>query len=296
MLRPRGDAPAELAEIRRRLLEVRDARPQPARDDKAIAAWNGLALAALAESGWRLGRDDHLRAAERCAEFLLGPLSPGGELHRSYRAGKAQVPGFLDDHAAVATGLLELHVATGDPRWLEESLRLADLACERFHDPAGGFFYADPAGERLIAQHKDLDDHPVPSGQSLLATLLLRLSRITGRGEDRAVEVLRLGVPYLDRAATSFGQLLCALDLYLSPPVEVAILGRPADPATRALADAARAGFHPTAVYAFADPDAVPALPLFEGKTLVDGLPALYLCERFACQAPVTDPDLVSVP
>jgi uncharacterized protein YyaL (SSP411 family) len=297
VLRPAGQPPANIESISARLLEARRGRPQPARDDKAIAAWNGLALAALAESGWRLGRADHLAAAERLAEFLLGEMSPGGVLHRSYRDGDVRAPAFLDDVAAVANGLLELHTATGDPRWLEQAIRLADDAAERFHDDeAGGFLYADPAGERLVARFKDLDDNPTPSGQSLLATVLLRLARITGRGEEGALEVFRIAMPHVERAYHGFGQLLCALDLYLSPPVEVAVIGARADPATRALADAARAGFHPNTVYAFGDGSSSQDIALLEGKGLVGGRPAVYVCERFACQAPVTDPALVEVP
>jgi uncharacterized protein YyaL (SSP411 family) len=283
VLRPAGEPPANIESISARLLEARRERPQPGRDDKAIAAWNGLALAALAESGWRLGRADHLAAAERLAGFLLGEMSPGGVLHRSYRDGDVR--------------LLELHTATGDPRWLEQAIRLAADAAARFHDDdAGGFLYADPAGERLVARFKDLDDNPTPSGQSLLATVLLRLARITGSGEAGALEVFRIAMPHIERAYHGFGQLLCALDLYLSPPVEVAVIGAPADPATRALADAARAGFHPNAVYAFGDGTGSQDIALLEGKGLVGGRPAVYVCERFACQAPVTDPELVEVP
>ena len=297
VLRPVGEPPENIESIGARLLEARRARPQPGRDDKAIAAWNGLALAALAESGWRLGRADHLAAAERCAEFLLGEMSPGGVLHRSYRDGNVRAPAFLDDVAAVANGLIELHTATGEPRWLEHAIRLAEDAARRFHDDeAGGFLYADPAGERLVARFEDLDDNPTPSGQSLLATVLLRLSRITGRGEAGALEVFRMAMPHVERAYHAFGQLLCAVDLYLSPPVEVAVIGPPSDPATRALADAARAGFHPTAVYAFGDGSSAGGIALLEGKGLVGGQPAVYVCERFACQAPVTDPALLEVP
>ena len=297
VLRPVGEPPENIESISARLLEARRARPQPGRDDKAIAAWNGLALAALAESGWRLGHAHHLAAAERCAEFLLGEMSPGGVLHRSYRDGDVRAPAFLDDVAAVANGLIELHTATGDPCWLEQAIRLAEDAAERFHDDeAGGFLYADPAGERLVARFKDLDDNPTPSGQSLLATVLLRLSRITGRGEAGALEVFRMAMPHVERAYHAFGQLLCALDLYLSPPVEVAVIGPPSDPATRALADAARAGFHPTVVYAFGDGSSSRGIALLEGKGLVSGQPAVYVCERFACQAPVTDPALLEVP
>ena len=148
-----------------------------------------------------------------------------------------------------------------------------------------------------MARHKDLDDSPTPSGQSLMAAALLRLSRITGEGEEDAVSVLRLGARYLERAAHGFGALLCVLDMHLAPPVEVAIVGPPGDPGTQALADAARRGFHPDAVYAFSAGDGeAEAVPLLEGKTLIDGRPAVYVCERFACRAPVTDPEAVAVP
>ena len=158
-------------ELRRRLWEVREERPKPARDDKAIASWNGLALAALAEAGRRLERDDFLDAARRIGEFLLGPLSDGeGRLLRSYRDGRAKHTGFLEDYADVAHGLLELHVATGELRWLEEANRLARLAVELFGDEEhGGFFRTPEHGERLIARQKAFDDNPTPSGNSMLA-------------------------------------------------------------------------------------------------------------------------------
>src|ERR687885_101926 len=158
-------------ETRARLLAVREQRPQPARDDKVIASWNGLALAALAEAGRRLDRQDALSAARDVAEFLLGPLSqPGGRLFRTWRAGRAHTDGFLEDYADAANGLYELHIATGELRWLEEARRLALLAVELFADEErGGFFLTPVDGEQLVARKKDLFDHPVPSGNSMLA-------------------------------------------------------------------------------------------------------------------------------
>jgi uncharacterized protein YyaL (SSP411 family) len=163
-------------EERRRLFELREQRTKPARDDKAIAAWNGLALAALAEAGRRLERGDYLEAARRLGEFLLGPLSTGdGRLHRTFRAGQAKGTGYLEDYADVANGLLELHVATGKLRWLEEANRLAHLAVELFADDEHGGFYLSPAdGEELVARKKDLEDQPTPSGNSMLALVLLK--------------------------------------------------------------------------------------------------------------------------
>src|SRR5205085_4779906 len=235
----------------------------------------------------RLDRADLLGVAVGLGEFLLGPLStPEGRLYRTHRAGVSKNTGYLEDYADVANGLYELHVTTGDLRWLRESLRLAQLAVELFADEERGGFFLSPAdGESLVARTKDLDDHPAPSGNSMLAYVLLRLARIYGDDEleRRAVGVFRLVRQALGRAPTAFGHALCALDLHFSPPREIAILGPPESEVARA----ALAGFDPNAVVAFGPAEGV---PLLEGKTLVDGRPAVYVCERFACQAPVTDP------
>jgi uncharacterized protein YyaL (SSP411 family) len=273
-------------EEREVLFAARDLRPKPFRDDKAIASWNGLMLAALAEAGRRLDRDDWIDAARALAEFLLGPLSSEGRLHRTWRDGVAKGTGYLEDYANVAHGLYELHVATGELRWLEESRRLAVLAVDLFADEErGGFFLTPSDGEKLVARQKDVDDNPTPSGNSMLAFVLLRIARIWGDDEleRRAVGVLRLVRDVVSRAPSAFGWALCALDLYLSPPRELAIVGGPGSDIARA----ALRGFDPNAVVAFGPADGV---PLLEGKTLVDGQPAVYVCERFACRAPVTDP------
>jgi uncharacterized protein len=273
-------------ELRARLLEERSRRPQPARDDKAVAAWNGLALAALAEAGRRLASGTVVQAAERLGNFLLTELStPEGRLYRSWRNGRASIPGYLEDYADVAHGLYELHVATGEGRWLEESHRLARLAVDLFADEErGGFFMTARDAEQLVARKKDLDDNPVPSGNSMLAFVLLRLARIYGDDglEHRAAGVLRLLHPNLSRIPSAFGWALCALDLYLSPPRELAIVGSPEDEIARTALEP----FDPNAVVAFGPSEDV---PLLAGKTRVDGRPTLYVCERFACRAPVTE-------
>jgi hypothetical protein len=273
-------------ELRARLLEERSRRPQPGRDDKTIAAWNGLALAALAEAGRRLSNDELLGAAERLGSFLLTELSsPDGRLFRTWREGRASIPGYLEDYADVAHGLIELHVATGELRWLEEANRLARLAVDLFaDDERGGFFMTARDAERLVARKKDLEDNPVPSGNSMLAHVLLRLARIYGDDEleRRAVGVLRLVHNALPRVPSAFGWALCALDLYLSPPRELAIIGAPGDE----LARGALAPFEPNTVVAFGPSEDV---PLLAGKARVDGKPTLYVCERFACRAPVTE-------
>ena len=268
-------------ETRERLLEIRDRRPQPFRDDKVIASWNGVALAALAEGARFLPSNSLLQAA-----VSLGELLCADPLWRTMRDGRAKYPAYLDDYANVAHGLYELHVATGDLRWLRESRRLALQAVERFGDPdRGGFFLAPADGEQLVARQKSLDDNPIPSGNSMLAFVLLRLARIWGDEEleRHAVGALRIVGDYLTRAPSAFGWALCALDLHLSPPRELAIAGGPGSPVARA----ALAGFDPNVVVAFGPDEDI---PLLAGKDLVEGNPAVYACERFACRAPVTDP------
>ena len=273
----------ELAEDERaRLFDSRERRPKPARDDKAISSWNGLAIAALAEAGRRLGRADYVEAAAAAAEAVLVAPEPV----RSRRGGRTSGPGFLDDYANVAHGLLELHVATGALRWLEEARRLALAAVERFADEEhGGFFLAPPEGDGLVARKKELDDHPLPSGNAMLAHVLLRLARLYGDDEleHRAVGVFRLLRDAIPRAPSAFGWGLCALALHFAPPRELAVVGPPDSEVARA----ALAGWDPYAVVAVGPAEGV---PLLEGKGLVDGRPAVYVCERFACRAPETDP------
>jgi uncharacterized protein len=277
-------------ELRARALEERSRRAQPFRDDKMLASWNGLALAALAEAGYRLEREDWLEAARGIAEFVFGPLSDeGGRLLRSRRDGRASGPGFLDDYANVAYGLLELHVATGELRYLLEARRLALLAVELFADEERGGFFLSPAdGDERVPRTKDLQDTPIPSGSSMLAWVLLRLSRIWGDDEleRHAVSVFRLVEPALRRAPGAFAWMLCGLDLWLSPPREIAIVG----PVDAPVARAALASFDPRAVVAVGPSDEV---PLLDGKGLVGGKPAVYVCERFVCKAPVTEPEEV---
>jgi uncharacterized protein YyaL (SSP411 family) len=274
-------------ELRERLLAQRATRPRPFRDDKAVTSWNGLALAALAEASYRLEREDWLAAARGLGELVLGPLSgDGGTLLRSRRDGRASGAAFLDDYANVAHGLLELHVATGELNWLEEAYRLVRLAVELFGDEErGGFYLAPTRGDGRVPRTKELQDTPLPSGNSMLAWALLRLSRIWGAPEleRHAVSVFRLVEPVLRRSPGAVAWALCGADLWLSAPREIAIAGAVGSPVARA----ALAPFQPRTVVAVGPGSGV---PLLEGKGLVDGKPAVYVCERFACQRPVTDP------
>jgi len=239
-----------------------------------------LMLAALAQAG-RVG------PATDLALFLLGPLSkPDGRLHRTWRAGLAKGTGYLEDYADVAYGLMELHVASGDPRFLLESHRLATLAVDLFaDDEAGGFFQSPRDGEQLVARKKELDDHPTPSGNAMLAYVLMRLARLWGDDEleRRGVSVLRLVRDALTRAPSAFGWLLVALDQHVAPRREVAIVGDPGAPVARVAVERAAA----TDVIAFGP---AAGIPLLEGRGKIAGQTAVYVCERFACELPVTDP------
>jgi uncharacterized protein YyaL (SSP411 family) len=278
----RADLPPD---AKQKLLEERQRREQPLRDDKVVTAWNGLALAAFAEAAWRLDRSDYLQVALDLARFLQEEMTgENGLLFRTYRDGAAKIEGYLEDYANVANGLLELHWATGDLRRLEEARAVADRA-ERFWDEERGGYFVDDHG--LIARRKEFDDHPTPSGNSMMAFVLLRLGRIYGDAEmeNRALGVFRLARPLLERAPTAVGHLLCALQLHFSPSREVAVVG-----ASEELRKAALEGFQPSTVFAFAS-EPTDAVPLLAAKGLVGGRPAAYVCERFACQAPVTSPD-----
>jgi uncharacterized protein len=281
----RGEVPEE---ARARLLEVRAARPQPSRDDKAITAWNGMALAAFAEASYRLGRKDYLDVALGLAGFF-GQIIADREsrLVRTYRDSTAKIDAYLEDYAHVANGCIELHMATADPAWLEEAHRLAQHA-QAFADPErGGWFVGD---HDLVARRKEFDDHPTPSGNSMMAFVALRLARIWGDDEleRAAVGAFRVARPLLERAPTAFGHMLCALDLHFATPREVAVVGESTE-----LRAAALQGFQPNTVFAFST-EPTDAVPLLAGRGLVDGSPAAYVCERFACQAPVTTADALT--
>jgi uncharacterized protein YyaL (SSP411 family) len=298
--RPLGDAVGEdLAEPRRVLLEAREARVRPGTDDKVLTAWNAMAIQAFAEAGRAFGNDDFLSAATACADFVLRHLrGPGGRLLRSWRDGFPGRPGFCDDHALLASACLTLFATTGELRWFQEATRLADDLVDLFLDrERGGFFQTGADDDPLVIRPKELYDNAVPSGNSAAADVLQRIALLTGEPERErmAVSAIRLVRDALGRAPTGFGHALCALDLYLGPSREVAIVGAPGDPATRALVDEVLAArFLPNAVLAVAGPRdarAAEAVALLRDRPQVDGLPTAYVCQRFACALPVTRPE-----
>ena len=292
ILESRGPEPApEVRErIRAALLAVRDERVWPGIDDKRLTAWNGLMIRALAEAGAVLEREDYLAAARRAAAFVLDEMRDSdGRLLRTFNAGEAKLNAYLEDHAFMLEALLTLYEATFEPRWFQAARQIANDMIERFGDPErGGFFQTSGDHEQLVARRKEIDDSPIPSGQSSAALGLLRLAALTGeaRYEDAAVGVLQLFGDLLRRSPLAFGHLLQALDLHLAGVREVALVG--AD--TRELERVVRSAFRPGVVLAGGDGEDDGGVPLLAGRSARDGIATAYVCERFTCLAPVTDP------
>src|SRR4051794_29500592 len=293
ILESRGPEPEpEVRErIRAKLLAVRVQRVWPGLDDKRLTAWNALMIGALADAGAVLERDDYLAAARRAAAFLLEEMrSADGRLLRTYNAGEAKLNAYLEDHAFLLEALLTLYEATFEPRWFAAARELADTMIERFADPeSGGFFQTSSDHEQLVTRRKEIDDSPIPSGQSSAALGLLRLAAMTGeaRYEEHAASVLRLFAGLLSRSALGFGHLLQALDFQLARVREVALVGDDLAPLARVV----RSEFRPHLVLAGGDGADAAGIPLLEGRGPIDGAPAAYVCEHFSCRAPVTDPD-----
>jgi hypothetical protein len=290
-----------LAGMRQKLFALREQRVKPHRDEKVLTSWNGLMLAAFSEAAAILDRDDYRQTAIANAEFVLDKLYDEGRLWRTGKADAegnfkvAPIPGFLEDYAYYADGLLRLYEATADWRWLDSAKELVDTMVELFADSEGGPFYGTPAdGEALIERPRDLMDNATPSGNSVAVEVLLRLAVLTADQDyhRRAASILRQMNPLLAEHPSAFGRLLGAADFYLGPVKELAVIGSIDDPATHALLSAARSRYQPNMVVAVAHPEDMRhmELPLLQDRPLVDGKPTAYLCENYACQRPTTDP------
>jgi hypothetical protein len=288
------------------LAEHRAKRPQPPRDDKALAAWNGLAIRAFAEAirlfgaredAVRLGLAEwYARIATAASEAVLKGLYVDGRLSRSWKDGRATGEGVLEDYACLADGLLALYEATFEERWFTTARALMDTVLERFADPAGGFFDTADDHEQLITRPRDVQDNATPSGGAMATHVLLRLAALTGEGRYRtaAERAIAVVAPLAARYPTAFAKWLSAIDLALADIAEVAIVGAPDEPATRELLAVAAGGFHPARVVAVAADPAASVVPLLVGRTRLRDRPTAYVCRSFACQAPVTDPDALA--
>jgi uncharacterized protein len=283
------DDPARLASVRERLTAARARRPQPARDDKVVTAWNGLAIAALAEHGVLTGSPSSVQAARRAAELLADVHWVGGRLRRASRDGVAGAPaGVLEDYGDAAEGLLALHQATGEGRWLELGGDLLDVVAEQFVDDDG---WHDTAADAEALVHRPFDpaDGPTPSGIAAVAGAAVSYAALAGAPRHRELGEAAVGqlAKLAERAPRAVGWALAVGEALLAGPLEVAVSG-PAGPERDALAAAARASTSPGAVVVVGEPDA-PGVPLLAGRPLLGGRAAAYVCRGFVCSAPVTD-------
>jgi hypothetical protein len=282
--------PPGLAEARGRLLAARERRVRPGLDDKRLLSWNALAISALAEAGAVLSRADYLAAARECADFVWDQMrDESGHLLRTYKDGEARLNAYLEDHAFLLEALLTLYEAGFEPSWYEAAVETADAMLARFEDPERAGFYSTSADhEELIVRRKEVGDHPIPSGNSAAALGLLRLAALSGeaRYREAAEGVFALFAGPAIEHPDAFAHLLRALDFALARVKEVALVG---DDLTD-FAAAVRAKYRPHQVLA-GGPEGAEQPPLLAGRTLLDGRPAAYVCENFACQLPVADPD-----
>jgi uncharacterized protein YyaL (SSP411 family) len=282
--------------VRVALLAARGTRVRPGRDDKVVTAWNGLAIAALAECGLLLAEPGFVTAALEVADLLAGVHLVDGRLRRTSREGRAGPgAGVLEDYACLADGLLALSGVTGQGRWVTLAGDLLETALSRFGDGNGGFYDTPDDGERLLYRPADPADGPSPSGAFAAAGALLSYAALTGSARHREAALAALGVlgPIASRFPRAAGAGLAVAEAVLAGPAEIAVAGVTVDPRTQVLHRAAMLMAPPGAVLALGydgPADGAAEVPLLAGRHPVDGSPAVYVCRNFTCRMPVTDP------
>ena len=291
-----GELSRILSEGRQRLFREREKRIKPHRDEKILTGWNGMMGVSFVEASVVLQRADYLEVARRNARFLLKHLCRKGRIFRTHKDGVSKLRGYLDDYANFVEQLLALYQATGEREWLDEAVIYNDAMLEQFWNrEQAAFFLTGKEHEKLVTPVRDVYDNATPAGSSVAVFNLLKLAILTGTMEYRSIaetnlESMRLP---LTRYPGGFGYLLGAADFYLGPVKEIAVVGDPESGETRRLLEVVHGRFLPNKVVAILDPNATDGagdLPLLEGKTLVKGRPAAYVCENYTCKAPVTEP------
>lgn len=287
----------ELAAAREKLFAAREKRPRPGLDDKVLVNWNGLMIDALAQASAALGESRYLDAARKAADFILNEMrSEEGKLLHSWRAGGAKLDAYLDDYTALANALISLYEATlttsPEERYLDEAAKLLDTVLAKFavddqDGDIGGFYFTADDHEKLITRNRDLTDNATPGGNSLAATALLRLGKLTGNAKylDAAHRTLTAASPLIERIPAAMGQMLLALDYWLGPTPELVLVG---DDGAMA-ADIHRQFLASRVMASRLDDGANSALleSTFAGKQAVDDQPTLYVCENHACKKPI---------
>jgi hypothetical protein len=284
------DDPDHFDRIKQALLAAREQRVHPGRDDKVVAAWNGLAISALAECSLAFGQPHLLETARDAASLLAEVHLQGTKLMRTSRGGYAgDSEGVLEDYACVAEGFAVLSGITGEPQWLTLAGRLLDTALDAFGDGAGGFYDTAADGESLIFRPADAADNATPSGTFAMAGALLSHAALTGSARHREAAEAALGVlpAIAARYPRAAGAGLAVAEAWLAGPAEIAVVGYEDDERTRLLHQAALNAAPPGTVLALGD-GALETVPLLVGRRQVGGAPAAYVCRNFTCQAPVT--------
>ncbi|MFH8569019.1 thioredoxin domain-containing protein [Streptomyces sp. NPDC017993] len=296
---PETDGPVDderLLSVKRRLLKAREERERPGRDDKIVASWNGLAIAALAETGAYFGRPDLIQAATDAADLLVRVhMDWQARLHRTSRDGAPGAnSGVLEDYANVAEGFLALASVTGEGVWVDFAGFFLDTVLVQFTAEDGALYDTAADAEALIRRPQDPTDNATPSGWTAAAGALLSYAALTGSAlhRDAAEKALGIVTALSGRAPRFIGWGLAVAEAALDGPWEVAVVGAPDDPATGALHRAALLGTAPGAVVALGEPgsDDAGQVPLLMDRPLVDGRPAAYVCRHFTCERPTTDP------
>jgi uncharacterized protein YyaL (SSP411 family) len=283
-----------LRESKRKLFEVRELRVKPARDEKILTSWNGLMIDAFASASQVLDNGAYAGLASRAADFILGSMrTADGLLFRTYGAGsKPKLNGYLEDYAFLLNGLISLYEATFELRWLKEALALTDTMIDEFwDDEQAGFYFTGRRHEHLLARTKDPHDSSIPSGNSMAVTAMLRLAKLSGRQElwQKAERTLRLFSGLMSNSPTAAGQMLLALDFYLGPVDEFAIVGNRSSGEVNKALGLIRRPFRPNKIVALSENEingADDLIPLLRGKT-ANGPVTTYVCHDYTCQAPL---------
>jgi len=276
---------------KRKLFAAREKRVKPGRDEKILTAWNGLMMRSFAEAAAALQRRDYRSAAVQNAEFLLSHLRKEGRLLRSFKDGRARFAAYLEDYAYLIDGLLSLYEASFETRWLSEAETLAGSMVREFWDSDGdGFYFTAENHEALIHRPKEFYDFATPSGNSVAAYALLRLSKFTGdrKWAQYPESIFKRMQDLILRQPGSFAHLLCAIDFYCGCPKEIAVVGDPEAEETRALLNQIFQVYLPNKVVACGSDSGT---FLLKNRSRVNGKTAVYVCENFTCKAPVTSPD-----
>ncbi|MCC6552219.1 MAG: thioredoxin domain-containing protein [Polyangiaceae bacterium] len=287
---------AALRGARERLYAARAKRVPPLRDDKILAAWNGLMISAMAVGARVLSEPRHAEAAARAAHMVLTRMREGGRLRRSYIDGRARHNGYLDDYAFVVQGLLDLHEATFDPRWLREAIALSEVLESHYADRAhGGWFMTSDDHERLLTREKPAYDGAEPSGGSVHLMSTLRLAELTADDRWRRIAERALAslAPQLSEQPLSLSEALLAVDFWTDTPREIVIVWPGHAEAAAPLMDVLRGTFLPNKVLtggAEADIEELARVaPIAEGKRALEGKATAYVCEKGLCRAPASD-------